>query len=196
MTTSKLPILSVLERKDSAGINQALATYREGGLVNHQKTLAIPFNERIPELIKQENGRQRVSAALAASLLSAFGNISNAKMSADQIIELAEGIIDSSHEDFLSIEDVLLFLKDLLMGKMGKITEKLDMPYFFELFEKYRDKRYQTFEAIQYEKHLNRKNMGNQTRTNKEWELKHGEDTATMLDLFSTLNENGNEVME
>lgn len=164
-----------------------LASYRERGVVNHKKTLAIPFEQRIPELIKQPGGRERVSVILSASIISAFNNIDKAKMNADQIIELSEGIIDSAHEDQLSIEDVLLFLKDLLMGKMGKITDKLDMPLFFELFEKYRDKRYRTLEALRYEEHLNYKNMGHSSRSNGNIDLGKGEDGATVLDLMQTM---------
>jgi len=177
-----------MEQKDSpAKINEALAVYREQGMVKYEKTLAIPFEQRIPELIKQPEGRKRVQAALSASILSAFNNIEKARMSADQILDLADGIIDSAHEDQLSIEDVLLFLKDLLTGKFGKISEKLDMPMFFDYFEKYRDKRYRTLEAIRYEQHLTLKGMGHSARsTVKSCDMKRGDDSATLLDLFNT----------
>jgi hypothetical protein len=183
---SKLPILNVLERKDSQQLNAVLATYRERGLVSHTKTLAIPWEQRIPELIKQPGGRERVSAALASSILSAFNHIEKAKMSADQIIELAEGVIDSAEEDQLAIEDVLLFLKDLLLGKLGKVTEKMDMPMFFDYFEKYRNRRYQTLEEIRYEQHLNLKNMGHSPRSSSEITLNRDEDPQTVLNLMET----------
>lgn len=180
-----------MAQKDSASkVNEKLALYRERGFVDHKRTLAIPFNERIPELIKKENGREQVSMALAASILGAFQHIEKVKMDASQIKGLAECIIDTAHEDQLSIEDVLLFLKDLLMGKFGKITQTLDTPAFFEYFEVYRTKRYQTLENIRYEVHLNQKNMGSGSRSSVvKWDLKRGEDAATMLDLFETLNE-------
>ena len=186
-----MPILDLLVQKDSAGlVNQKLALYRERGLVDHNRTLAIPFGERIPELIKKENGRENVSMALAASILSAFQHVEKVKMDANQIRELAESIIDSAHEDQLSIEDVLLFLKDLLMGKMGKITQTIDMPAFFEYFEVYRTKRYQTLENIRYEAHLNQKNMGSGSRSSVQpWDLKRGEDASAMMDLFQTYTE-------
>jgi len=190
--TSKLPILSALEQKDSSSINQILATYRERGIVDHKRTLAIPFEQRIPELIKQPGGRERVSAVLASSILSAFSHIEKAKMSADQIIELAEGVIDSAHEDQLSIEDILLFLKDLLMGKFGKIREQIDMPGFFELLEKYRDKRYKTLESIRYEQHLNYKNSGSSSRSKANLTINRDDDPGTMLDLMQTIYQEKN----
>lgn len=182
-----------MEQKDSGAINDQLSLYRERGLVDHTKTLAIPMGERIPALAKDPEGKIRVRAALSASILSAFGNIEKAKMSADQILDLTDAIIDSAHEDQLSIEDVLLFLKDLIMGKMGKITEKLDMPLFFELFEKYRDKRYRTLEAIRYEQHLNLKNMGHAPRNRNEVFLNRDEDGASVLGLMQTMYEDKKE---
>lgn len=182
------PLLSVMEQKGSAAqVNLALATFREQGMVNYKKTLEIPMSQRIPELAKTTEGRKRVQAALSAAILSAFNNIEKAKMSADQILDLADGIIDSSHEDQLSIEDVLLFLKDLLTGKFGKISDKLDMPMFFDYFEKYRDKRYKTLEAIRYEEHLTLKGMGHSSRSSvKSCDMKRGDDSETLLDLFNT----------
>lgn len=149
-------------------------------------TLSIPQANRIPELIKQDNGRERVLAALSASILAAFQNIHQAKMTDDQILDLAEGIIDTSHEDDLSIEDVLLFLKDFVHGKFGKVNDKLDMPAFFDFFEKYRDVRYKTFEAIRYENHLNLKNMGHSARSSSEITLNREEDPMSTLELMQT----------
>lgn len=114
-------------------------------------------------------------------------------MTADQILDLTDGIIDSANEDQLSIEDVLLFLKDLLMGKMGKITQVIDMPAFFEYFEVYRTKRYQTLEAIRYEEHLNRKNAGHAPRNRNEVFLNKDEDAGNVLDLMQTMYENKND---
>lgn len=179
-----------MERKDNGTMNEILLSFRERGIVDHKKTLSIPFNQRIPELIKEPGGRTRVSAAIASSILSAFKHIDKANLDAEQIVELAEGIIDSAHEDQLSIEDVLLFLKDLLMGKFGKVREKIDMPSFFEYLEKYRDDRYKTLEAIRYEQHLQSKNMGHMARSHDDLFLKRDEDAGTILDLMETAYSN------
>lgn len=111
-------------------------------------------------------------------------------MDANQLRELAEMIIDSSHEDQLSVQDVLLFLKDMLMGKYGKIKEKMDYPMFFDMFEKYRLDRYKTCEAAEYEKHLQYKNMGHQERScSKELTMRSDEDPIAVLDLMQTYYE-------
>lgn len=130
---------------DRITISNYLAEFKENGVVSYNKVMQIPLSVRIPELIKKPNGRLNVLTALAASLKSAFGNI-NVKygFNEEQIVELADKIIDTSHEDNLAIEDVLLFLGKLLMGEYGKIDYKFDLPYFFEMFENYRQERHET----------------------------------------------------
>ena len=160
LKTSTPPILGLLGVKDEDSLTEKLASFREKGIVKYERTLSVPMDRRIPELAKTKMGRKQVSIAIAASMLSAFQHIESAKMSAATIKEIAEGIIDSSHEDQLSLEDVLLFLKDMLMGRFGKIRGALDMPAFFELFEKYRDERYQTLKKIRWEQHLSFKSTG------------------------------------
>jgi len=167
----------------------ALSTFREKGIVKYEKSLSVPMDQRIPELAKTPQGRQKVSIAIAASMLSAFQHIDSARMSAATIKETAEGIIDSSHEDQLAIEDVLLFLKDMLMGKYGKISGALDMPRFFEIFERYREERYQILKKIRWEEHLTYKSMGDSNRAFDELPLKRNDDPATMMGLMQDMYE-------
>jgi hypothetical protein len=186
-------MLSLLERRDEGSINQALTAFREKGIVSYEKTLAIPMEQRIPVLAQSPEGRQKVSIALAASMLSAFQHIDKAKMSAATIKEIAEGIIDSSHEDQLSIEDILLFLKDLLMGKYGKISSGLDMPAFFEIFERYRDERYKTLRKIRWEEHLTYKSLGDSNRAFDELPLKRNDDPMAMMSMMQDYYNNPKE---
>lgn len=85
-------------------------------------------------------------------------------MNEDQLIDLAEMIIDEAHADNLSMEDVLLFLQQLVTGKAGKIFDRMDIPVFFELFEHYRQERYLALRYIQYEAECNYKALGDSTR--------------------------------
>jgi hypothetical protein len=178
-----------MERKDSQGVRNALEVYRDRGAVNHVKTLSIPMEERIPAIIAKEGGRARVVVAISSSLVSAFQNIKNAKMDADQVLDLADMIIDSAHEDQLSVEDVLLFLKDLLMGKYGKVSSGMDYPAFFELFEEYRNERYRTLRKARWEEHLTHKSLGDSNRSFDGLPLKRNDDPGTMIDLMQTYYE-------
>jgi hypothetical protein len=95
-------------------------------------------------LVMAPGGREVILTSLVASLKSAFANINlRLGLNEDQVVELADQIIDSAHEDNLGLEDVLLFLGELLTGKAGKIYDRLDIPVFFELFESYRQARHE-----------------------------------------------------
>lgn len=188
-------MLSVMETGNRQEIAVRLNGFREMGVIRHERTLALPHEERIPELIKEEGGRAKVSAALMASMISAFQNLNiKGGMNEDQIFELAEAIIDTSHEDYLSIEDVLLFLRELITGKLGKIGERMDMPTFFEYMEKYRQKRYEALQAIRDEQHTQNKVAGRQNRRSEDLELKRDEDPRAVLDLMQTFYQEKNDV--
>lgn len=121
------------------------------------------MEERIPALAKEDRGL--VVTAIAASLKSALDNINIRKgLNEDQLIDIAETIIDQAEEDQLALEDVLLFLGRLVTGQAGTLYDRLDMPTFFELFETYREERFQALRHIRHEQHVNYKAMGDNTR--------------------------------
>lgn len=187
-------MLAVMETMGRQEIAQRLNDFREMGVVRHEKTLAISHEDRIPELIKQEGGRARVSAAITGSLFSAFQNLNlRTPMNEDQIFELAEAVIDASHEDYLSIEDILLFLRELIMGKLGKMKDKMDMPTFFEYLEVYRQKRWETLQNIRDEQHTQIKVSGRTQRRGDDVELSKGDDPQAVLDLMKTFYEEKND---
>lgn len=142
-----------------------LRLFKEGGKVKHEKTLLIPSTERIPALTRSDEGYNQVYMILVANLQQAFSNLNLRKgFNEDQLLELAELIIESASEDNLSLEDVLLFLQELVLGKAGKIFDRLDIPTFFELFEGYREQRYLALRYIQYEANANYKAAGDPAR--------------------------------
>lgn len=147
-------------------VNYALAEYKERGVVKFDKVLSIPRNERIPALVATLEGRMQVSAAITASIKSAFDNINlRVGLSPDQMVEIAEQVIDQSEEDFLALEDVLLFLQRLITGQAGKIYDRMDVPTFFEMFETYRQERYEKLISIRDERHQNSKAQGDTERS-------------------------------
>lgn len=138
------PMLDVMLSGNKTEVNYALTEFKERGVIRFDKILAVQSDQRIPALTKTIEGRMQVSAAITASIKSAFDNINlRIGLSPDQVVEIAEQIIDQSEEDYLSLEDVLLFLQQLITGKAGKIYDRMDVPTFFELFENYREQRYQ-----------------------------------------------------
>ena len=142
-----------------------LSKFKNRGLIAYDKILAISQNDRIPALVQKEDGREEVLIALTAALNSAFKNINlRVGLNEDQLIDLADAIIETSYEDYLSIEDVLLFLQKLLMGEMGKIYDRMDIPTFFEKFEIYRQQRHKALIRLREEQHVQNKSYGSPER--------------------------------
>jgi hypothetical protein len=174
-----------METKNSREISLRLSSFKNNfGSVDHKLTLSVPGIERIPCLIQAKDGRMRVSAVINASLVSAFNNMSvKYGMDDDQTFELAEAIIDTSFEDNLSLEDILLFLNDLVRGKRGEIGYKMDMSTFFKLFEGYRQERWVTLQDVRYEQHAQNKIMGRGEGPR----MTHDVDVQTFFELYKDL---------
>jgi hypothetical protein len=159
-------------------MNVILRNYKEqNGAIKYNSLLSIPVDERIPELAKKD--LSKIVGVITAGLTIAFESMNLKRaMNAIQILDLAEAIVDTSHEDNLSLEDLMIFLQTLVRGEYGPIYESMDIPKFMEKFELYRDKRhlalinYQADVAAQY------KGMGDTNRSNK---------TDTLSDHFSKM---------
>lgn len=168
-------------------VSMHLSKFKERGVVAFDKVLAIRSEERIPALASNEQTRYQLLVALTASIKSAFNNLNLPNgMNEDQIIDLADAIIDESQQDNLSIEDVLLFLHKLVIGESGKLFNKMDSPTFFEHFEKYRQERHQEVLRIREEHAVNYKVMGGGGLRTKEID-KGSIDASTFFELMETV---------
>lgn len=92
-------------------------------------------------------------------------------MTADQKLDLAEAIIDTSSEDWLALEDLMLFLQKLVRGEYGVLYESMDIPKFMDKFEIYREERHQQNTLIKNETNIQYKVRGDTGRTTKTDEL-------------------------
>jgi hypothetical protein len=143
-----------------------LRLFKDKGKVRYDKTLQIPSSERITALTRADDGYKQVYTVLVVNLQLAFANLNLKRgVNDDQLLELADMIIEEANEDNLSMEDVLLFLQQLVTGKAGKIYDRLDIPAFFELFEGYRQERHLALQYIQYETDCHYKALGDTTRS-------------------------------
>ena len=162
-----------------------LSKFKERGAIVFSKVFEISLDDRIPALSKTEDGKYQVLVAITASLKSMFSNINlRVGLNEDQLIEIAELIIDQSNEDNLALEDFLLFGQKFLVGEYGKIYDRMDVPTFFEFFEKYRQARHESILAIREEEHAQFKSMGRGPSGNAE--LKRDEDPQAILGLMQT----------
>lgn len=178
MIFSSKNLLQSVVSGNKVAVSMHLSKFKERGIVCFDRVLLIQSSDRIPALAKTEEGRYEVLVALTASLKSAFGNINlRVGLNEDQMIELADAIIDQSGEDNLSLEDVLLFLQKLLVGDTGKIYDRMDIPTFFQLFEKYRQDRHTAVLRIREEQQVQYKSLGDPDR----WSETHDKESERAM---------------
>ena len=137
-----------------------------------ESLLTIPVKDRLPGLIDQY-GKETIHGLLIV-LLTDFANSFNLirPMTADQIVMCAFEMIDTSYEDYLSIEDFALFFQGAKSAKYGKILDRMDQQTIFELFENYRQQRHEKYLQKKEEKESNFKRIGGGIRSSDEKGLK------------------------
>ncbi len=170
--------MNAIQKQDRDLIKKCLTPFKnEFGAVKFDSVLSIPRSSRLPELIK--SCPKEIAASITVSLGFAFESMNLSRpMSVSQILDLTDAILESSAEDYLSLEDVLLFLQGLVRGKYGKLYESMDIPKFMDFYEIYREERHQAHLRIQEEAHSNFKAMGDNTRTSAVDQLSSAMDKA------------------
>lgn len=145
-------------------MNLLLKQFKDGPGFNFPALLSIP--ERLPAMAKRDP--QKTGALVVVALTNAFEAMNLSRpMNSAQIVELAETIIDSSEEDYLALEDLLLFLQGLTRGKYGPLYESMDIPKFMQMFEVYRVDRHREYQSIKEERQSNFKSMGDPARASE-----------------------------
>lgn len=155
-------MLTAMETGNNQQVNLILKQYKEpNGLVKFDAVLRIPPNERIPALAQIDFSA--INMVIIGALTMAMKSL-NLKHSLNeiQILDLSEAIIDTSHEDNLAFEDLMLFLQKLVRGEYEVTSDSINIPKFMKLFEVYRQKRYEELNRIRDEQHTQFKAFGNQ----------------------------------
>jgi hypothetical protein len=124
----------------------------------------IPVSSRLPALAANY-GTDKIAAVVAKAITKTLSNFNlRVGMNADQVLELAYSLIDSSGEDQLAFEDIMLFLDGMIKSKYGKVYDRMDMPTFFEMLDVYREERHQAYMSKKDEQHAQFKGMGDTNR--------------------------------
>jgi hypothetical protein len=153
-----------ISKVDKIGINSELRKYKHpNGTPNYGEVFKIPKSQRIAELAKQNIAETIQVITVGITLALESMNLSR-PMTAFQILDLAEAIVDEAESDNLAIEDVMLFLQQLTRGKY-QLYEGMDIPKFMGMFNQYRDERWNEGIRIRDEKVLEYKQLGDQERT-------------------------------
>lgn len=156
-----------MQKGNKQEINLTLKTYKlDNGAPNFPALFTIPKESRLPELYK--NDPEGTCMIVTAGLTLAIENMNLKRgLNAGQILDLAEEILDSSVEDNLSFEDLMLFIQGLTRGRYGELYESMDIPKFMNLFGKYRDERWAEGIRIRDQKHEEYKNLGDKERSDR-----------------------------
>lgn len=163
----------------------ALRPYKlQGGATNYLEVLKIPMEDRLMGLVEAV-GYEWVYTNLTAAITVAMETMNLSKpMSANQIAELSEEILDTASEDALSLEDVLLFLQKLVRGESGETYSRMDIPTFMKMFERHRQQRFRALKEHENEKNVYFKSLG--PGRDGGATLKRDEDAGSILGLMQT----------
>jgi hypothetical protein len=154
---------------NSGELFNEMCRYKEKGEPLPMKVIElVPVSERLPALAKLY-GIDKITNVLSIPITKALNNFNlRVTMTPEQIMQLAYSLIEEAEQDQLAIQDILLFLDGMVKYKYGKVYDRMDMPTFFEMLEKYREQRHLDFMNGKEEAHAQFKAMGDSNRTSQD----------------------------
>lgn len=135
----------------------------KNGEVNYPAIFNVPSTERLPAMFQRDF--MQATGLVVAALTMAFEKMSfKRKMDGATINNIAEEILDTCDEDNLSLEDLVLFLQNMVRGKYGNM-EEISIARFMGTFDKYRDERHYALIDLRENEHLQYKGLGDASRS-------------------------------
>lgn len=145
----------------------AVQQFQQDNEIQFDRLLSIPVKDRIPAMIN-EYGRKRIHQMLYMMVkefnyriaLPKAKKLTETKMSvaACEFLLIAE-------EDYLALEDFIVFLERMKAGQYGPIKVLTSHYILMERFEKYRQARYEAYQKIKEKKEAELKQLGPTVRT-------------------------------
>lgn len=164
-------VIDAVRKGNKQLINQVLRNYKlQNGAPNFLNLFSINSSLRLPALAKQDY-EGTLDVVVAGVTLAVESMNLKRPMTGEQINDLAEELIDTSSEDNLSLEDVILFMQRLVRGQYGELYDSMDIPKFMEKFELYRQERHSEIVRIRENEHLQSKSLGDPTRSSNSDDL-------------------------
>lgn len=158
---------NALQTGNKAQLQVVLRDFKtQGGSVNYPAIFSIPSEQRLAKMAENDFAGTLSLVTVGVTLALEQLNL-KFPMNALQILDLSESILDTSGEDNLSLEDLMLFLQQLTRGKYSPLYESMDVPKFMEKFELYREERHRAMVQLRENKHLEFKALGDTTRSIK-----------------------------
>lgn len=136
--------------------------YEQNNKVRFEALLSIPLQDRIPGLMERY-GKKTMHKLLLMILREFFFSLSMPKYkkpNETRISILACEVMLSSYEDYLSLEDVILFLQRAKSGQYGIIKDLVDTNKLLSSLEVYRQARHDIYLQLKGEKEAILKQAG------------------------------------
>jgi len=162
-------LLNKVAKGSKGEIFNEMCRYIQKGEPNHLAVIEnVPVSERLPALAKMY-GNDKIAGVLSIAITNALNNFNlRVGMNPEQIANLAFELINEAEQDQLALQDIMLFLDGLPKFKYGKVYDRMDMPTFFEMLEKYREERHLAYMNGKEEAHAQFKAMGDSNRTSQD----------------------------
>jgi len=161
LQTAITPTGSVeVAKVDKFGIGLELRKFKNpNNSINYPALFDIPKDQRIAAMAEMDLGATIKIVTVALTLALETMNLKRG-MTAFQVLDLAEAIVDEAGSDNLAIEDLMLFLQKLTRGEYPEMFEGIDQLKFMLRFNKYRDDRWEAGIAIRDAKVEEYKRLG------------------------------------
>ena len=186
---AKLPLtgltkrtLSILANNDHAGKYAMIKHYTQANEPKYGELLKI--KERLPDIVKAA-GPSEIGKILMAELTKFVRSYTVVRpMNEDQIAECSYALLSTSEEDWLSLQDLIIFFDGAKQGKYGRVLDHIDQHIIFEMLEQYRQHRHITRLRIKEEQDTQFKGFGNNNRTSDERVDAESDIRDVMVDYF------------
>lgn len=144
----------------------------------------LKIKERLPDIVKAA-GTSEIGKILMAELTKFVKSYTVVRpMNEDQIAECSYALLSTSEEDWLSLQDLIIFFDGAKQGKYGRILDHIDQHIIFEMLEQYRQHRHITRIRIKEEQDMQFKGFGNNNRTSDERVDAESDIRDVMVDYF------------
>ncbi|MDB5250993.1 MAG: hypothetical protein JWP27_162 [Flaviaesturariibacter sp.] len=136
--------------------------YQQQHDVLFDRLLAIPLDDRIPGLMERYGKKtmHRLLLMILKEFVATLGLPAYKRPTETRVSILACEIMLSSHEDFLALEDVILFLQRAKAGYFGPLKTMVTTAPLLLLLDQYRNERHQAYTKLKTEQEAGYKQMG------------------------------------
>lgn len=169
---------------DFAGRLALVKHYSDSNRPNFNELLKI--KERLPDLVKSV-GMADIGKILMSEVTKFVQCYTVVRpMSADQIASCAAALILSSEEDFLSLQDLVLFFEGAKQGKYGRVLDHIDQHVIFEMLDQYREIRHRQYLSIKEEKNVQLKVLGPNERSSDDIKAAEAEIRKVVVEYYKS----------